>query len=312
MRALFFPATINHLLLNTDYHSSIRGGSYMPIENPKVSIITVVKNGAETIEETIRSVLGQTYPHIEYLVIDGGSTDRTIEIVKRYEGRISYWASEQDEGLYDGMNKGIRNATGEVVGILGSDDVYLDAQVIEDVVAGMSEHSAESCYADLFYVDRKNSSRLVRYWKSGPFSKGRFKRGWMPPHPTFFVRREVYLKYGFFNTGFSLAADYELMLRFLYRYGISTIYIPRILVNMKTGGKSHPGPLNTLKAMAENYQAWRVNGLRPNPLTFALKPLSKVGQYFYRNGEGLCFPKDRIDIISAKPTRAKSSSAGLS
>jgi glycosyltransferase involved in cell wall biosynthesis len=292
------------------------GGFRVAIKNLKVSIITIVKNGAETIEETIRSVLDQTYPNIEYLVIDGGSTDRTFEVVRRYAGRISYWASEQDKGLYDGMNKGIRVATGEVVGILGSDDVYVDGQVIENVVAGMSEHAAESCYADLRYVDRKNSRRLVRYWKSGPFSKERFKRGWMPPHPTFFVRREIYSKYGAFNTDFFLAADYELMLRFLYRYGISTVYIPRILVNMKTGGKSHPGPLNTLKAMTENYQAWRVNGLRPNPLTFALKPLSKVGQYFYRNGMGnggsLCSPKNRIDIISAKPAPAKSSTAGLS
>jgi glycosyltransferase involved in cell wall biosynthesis len=282
----------------------------------KISIITVVKNGAETIEETIRSVLGQTYSNIEYLVVDGGSTDRTVEIVKRYKGRISYWVSEQDKGIYDGMNKGIRAATGDVVGILGSDDVYVDDHVIENVVAGISENMAESCYADLAYVDRKNIKRLVRYWKSGPFSKERFIRGWMPPHPTFFVRREIYLKYGSFNTSFVIAADYELMLRFLYRRGISTVYIPRILVNMKTGGKSHPGPINTFNAITENYQAWRINGLRPNPLTFALKPLSKIGQYFYRNGmengEGLCFPKNRIDITSAKPARAKSSSAGFS
>lgn len=279
----------------------------------KVSIITVVKNGAGTIEETIRSVLGQTYPHIEYLIIDGGSTDRTVEIVKRNKGRISYWVSEQDQGIYDGMNKGIRTATGDVVGILGSDDTYADDQVIENVVAGMTKNMAESCYADLAYVDRKNISRLVRYWKSGPFSKERFIRGWMPPHPTFFVRREIYAKYGAFNTNFALAADYELMLRLLYRYGISTAYIPRILVNMKTGGKSHPGPINTFKAVTENYQAWRINGLPPNPLTFALKPISKIGQYFYRNGmgngENIYFPNNPLKIIPSTRARGKSSLA---
>jgi glycosyltransferase involved in cell wall biosynthesis len=249
----------------------------------KLSIITVVKNGAETIEETIRSVIGQTYHNIEYLIIDGGSSDATTEIIKRYEARVAYWVSEPDKGIYDGMNKGIKAATGDVVGILNADDIYADDSGIESVATAMSQNKAESCYADLAYVDRRNVNKVVRYWMGGKFYRERFKRGWMPPHPTFFVKREIYRKYGAFNTYFAVAADYELMLRFLYRYGISTIYIPRLLIKMRTRGKSHPGFLNTPKAMIENYQAWRINGFRPNLITLAVKPVSKVWQYIHRN-----------------------------
>jgi glycosyltransferase involved in cell wall biosynthesis len=252
----------------------------------KVSIVTVVKNGAETIEETVRSVVGQTYKNVEYLIIDGGSSDRTVEIIKRYEDRVAYWISEPDKGIYDAMNKGIKASTGEVLGILNADDIYADASGIETVVATMAENNTESCYADLAYVDRKNVHKIVRYWKGGQFYKERFKRGWMPPHPTFFVKRGLYQKYGAFNTKFAIAADYELMLRFLYRYGISTTYIPKLLIKMRTKGKSHPGFVNTAKAMRENYKAWKINGLRPNPMILALKPVSKVWQYIQRNRIG--------------------------
>jgi len=143
----------------------------------KLSIITVVKNGAETIEETIRSVIGQTYHNIEYLIIDGGSSDGTAEIIKRYEARVAYWVSEPDKGIYDGMNKGIKAATGDVVGILNADDIYADDSGIESVATAMFQNKAESCYADLAYVDRKNVNKVVRYWMGGQFSKERFKRG---------------------------------------------------------------------------------------------------------------------------------------
>jgi glycosyltransferase len=244
----------------------------------RVSIITVVYNGAENIEDSIRSVVGQTHDDIEHVIIDGGSTDGTLDIIKRYEQNIAKFISEPDNGIYDAMNKGLEVASGDVVGILNSDDLYADRTVIENIVEHFSERNVDSCYGDLIYVDRHNTNVPVRHWKSGEFLKQRFRSGWMPPHPTFFVKRDVYRKYGFLNIGFPLAADYELMLRFLYKHEVSTTYIPRVLVKMRTGGTSTPG-LYTVRAVAENYKAWKVNDLNPNPITFVLKPLSKLLQY---------------------------------
>lgn len=244
----------------------------------RVSIITVVYNGAENIEDSIRSVIGQTHDDIEYVIIDGGSTDGTLDIIKRYDQNIARVISEPDNGIYDAMNKGLEVASGDVVGILNSDDLYADRTVIENVVEYFSERNVDSCYGDLVYVDRHNTNVPVRHWKSGEFLKQRFRSGWMPPHPTFFVRRDVYKKYGFLNIEFPLAADYELMLRFLYKHEVSTTYIPKVLVKMRTGGTSTPG-LYTVRAVAENYKAWKVNDLNPNPITFVLKPLSKLLQY---------------------------------
>lgn len=245
----------------------------------KVSIITVVFNSKNTIEHTIESVLSQNYKNIEYIIIDGGSTDGTVDIIKKYENRLAYWVSEPDDGLYDAMNKGIKAATGDIVGILNSDDIYADGSVIEETVNIISKEKVDTCYGDLVYVDKDNTKNVIRYWNSGNFLRDRFKRGWMPPHPTFFVRREIYQKYGLFNTNFPIAADYELMLRFLYKSGCSTAYIPKVLVKMRTGGNSSPSLANTIKANIECYRAWKVNGLNPNPVIFIIKPLSKIAQY---------------------------------
>jgi len=250
----------------------------------KISIITVSYNSAKTIEDTIKSVVDQTtFGDVEYIIVDGGSTDCTVDIIRRYEDTITKWVSKRDCGVYDAMNKGLRLATGDIVGILNSDDIYADRFVIKNVVNMFRETGADSCYSDLFYVDRNDTDRVIRYWKAGPYKKELFERGWMPPHPTFFVNRSVYKKYGLLNLDFPLAADYELMLRFLYKYNISTIYIPEVLVKMRTGGTSNPG-LYTLKAIRENYKAWKVNDLNPNPKTFILKPLSKVIQFFSHEG----------------------------
>lgn len=248
----------------------------------KVSIITVVFNSKDTIEHTIESVLSQNYKNIEYIIIDGGSTDGTVDIIKKYEDRLAYWVSEPDDGLYDAMNKGIKAATGDVVGILNSDDMYADSSVIEETVNVISKEKVDTCYGDLVYVDKNNTQKVRRQWKSGNFLRDRFKRGWMPPHPTFFVKREIYQKYGLFNTNFPIAADYELMLRFLYKLGCSTAYIPKVLVKMRTGGNSSPSLANTIKANIEGYRAWKVNGLKPNPVIFIIKPLSKIAQYNHK------------------------------
>ena len=251
----------------------------MVINSVKVSIITVVLNNVQHIEDCINSVLNQNYRNIEYTIIDGGSTDGTINLIKKYEKKIFQWISEPDHGIYDAMNKGIMKSSGDIIGILNSDDMYADEKVIEKVVDCFLDTYTDTCYGDLAYVDRNDINKIIRYWKSNSYNKENFRRGWMPPHPTFFVRREIYDKYAEYNLNFPLAADYELMLRFLYRHDVSAAYIPECLVKMRTGGSSRPGLLNTYNNMAENYKAWKVNGLNTNPLTFILKPLFKTLQY---------------------------------
>lgn len=248
----------------------------------KVSIITVSLNSEKTIEDAITSVVNQSYKDIEYIVIDGASSDSTVDIIKKHRNRIAYWVSEKDKNHYDAMNKGIKVATGHIIGILNSDDMYIDDSVIEDVVKSISKNDVDSCYGDLVYVDKHATNKVIRYWNSGSFCKERFKRGWMPPHPAFFVRRRIYEKYGYFRTDQLRAGDYELMLRLLYKFEISTVHIPRVLTKMRIGGGGKPTVANVCRAIKENYWAWKVNELRPSLFTFVLKPVSKIFQYINR------------------------------
>jgi len=249
---------------------------------PLVSIITTVLNSRETIEDTIKSVLNQYYPNIEHIIVDGGSIDGTIEVINKYRKKISKFISEKDKGIYDGMNKGIRMAGGEIIGILNSDDIYASDNVIEEVVKTMEESNADCCWGDLVYVDTKDTNKIIRYWKSSEYEPGKFRKGWMPPHPAFFVRKWVYEKYGTFNLNFPISADYELMLRFLEKYKIKTCYISQVMVKMRIGGQSNKSIINIIKANLECYRAWRLNGLKINPLRILLKPLFKIPQYFGR------------------------------
>lgn len=246
----------------------------------KVSIITVVYNNKDTIKDAIESVLNQTYKNIEYIIVDGASTDGTAEIIKSYGNKIDKFISEPDNGIYDAMNKGIALATGDVVGMLNSDDFYVDEFVIEKVVKVFEEKKVDSVYGDLVYVDSNDMNKVIRFWKSRAYRKGLFNQGWHPAHPTFFVKKEIYDKYGTFDLDFKIAADYELMLRFLERYKISCSYISEVLVKMRVGGKSNQSIKNILKANLECYRAWKVNGLKINPVKLLLKPLSKILQYF--------------------------------
>ncbi|PRY15741.1 glycosyltransferase involved in cell wall biosynthesis [Pontibacter ummariensis] len=246
----------------------------------KVTIITIVFNNRETIADTIESVLGQTYPDIEYIVVDGLSTDGTVQTIKGYGNRIAKFISEEDGGLYDALNKGIRMATGDVIGFLHSDDIFYSKEAITAVAEAFKAASSDCVYADLVYVDREKPDKIVRNWKSGIYKRKSFVYGWMPPHPTFYVKREVYERLGLYDTAFKSAADYELMLRYLYRHGISTAYLPAYLVRMRVGGKSNSTLKNRIRANNEDYNAWLVNGLRPRFYTRYLKPLRKLTQFF--------------------------------
>jgi glycosyltransferase involved in cell wall biosynthesis len=246
----------------------------------KISIITACFNSASTVEDTIKSVLSQDHKEIEYIIVDGNSTDNTLSIVNKYKDRISKIISGKDDGIYDALNKGIAAATGELIGILHSDDFYTDEKVISVVVRTIAGKGTDAVYADLQYVNKDNTSKVVRHWHSGEYKTGLFKKGWMPPHPAFFLKKECYDKYGSFNLKLRSAADYELMLRMIEKNKISVSYLPQVIVKMRTGGKSNISLLNRIKANREDKLAWELNGLKPGRFTFLFKPLSKIGQYF--------------------------------
>jgi len=245
----------------------------------KVSIITVCLNESATIQQTMESVLSQSHPDIEYLVLDGGSDDGTLDIINKFQDKINCVSSLKDEGMYFAINRGIAKASGEVVGILNANDFYVDNEVIGKVVGCFTSGESDSVYGDLKYVSQHDPNIILRSWTAGSYADGLFLKGWMPPHPTFFLKKKIYEKFGVYNTSFRSAADYELMLRLLHKHRISTAYLPEVLVNMRVGGKSNISLLNRIKANMEDRKAWKVNGLKPGLLTLAFKPLSKISQY---------------------------------
>ncbi len=248
----------------------------------KVSVITGVLDRSDTIEDCIKSVLSQSYKDIEHIVIDGGSTDGTLDIISRYKDKIAKVVGEPDNGIYDALNKGIRLASGDIIGLLHADDFYAHDRVIENVVSVFESKNVNSCYGDLEYVDKNDADKVIRYWKSSNYRQGKFKYGWMLPHPTFFVRKWVYEKYGYFNTHFKIAADYELMIRFLVKHRISTYYVPEVLIKMRMGGVSNKNLKNLLIKNYEDYRAWKVNNLNGSLSIILLKNLVKIPQFFKR------------------------------
>jgi glycosyltransferase involved in cell wall biosynthesis len=248
----------------------------------KISIITVAYNSAKTIRDTIQSVAIQSYSDIEYIIIDGGSEDDTIEIVKSFENIVDQFISEPDGGIYYAMNKGLSLASGEIVGFLNSDDFLVDSNVITDIVKALDDLTVDACYGDLVYVDQIDTCKVVRYWKSQDYKNGLCSSGWMPAHPTFYVRREIYIRYGNFDTSFHLQADYEMALRLLDIYKIKTIYIPKILVRMRIGGASNLSLKNIVLGNIEASKACRKYGLRGGIGFVIRKILSRIPQFLRR------------------------------
>lgn len=246
----------------------------------KISIITVTYNSESTLEQTIQSVVNQSYSNIEYIIVDGKSNDGTLKIIEKYKSSIHTLLSEKDKGLYDALNKGIALATGEVIGFLHSDDFYVNNEVIQKYADTFSTSKCDAVYSDLYYIDKNNTDKIIRKWKSGLYHRNAFMNGWMPPHPTFFVKKEVYQRFGTFNLDFKSAADYELMLRLIHKHQINIAYLPEFTVKMRVGGKSNITLQNRVAANLEDRKAWKTNGLKPRFYTLYLKPLRKLLQFF--------------------------------
>jgi glycosyltransferase len=225
----------------------------------KISVVTAVFNGEKTIGQAIESVLGQNYPSVESVVIDGASRDATLSILEAYRPRLGRFISEPDEGIYDALNKGIRHATGDVVGFLHADDLFEDERVLGKVAAAFEDPNIDAIYGDLVYVRHDDVGRIIRYWKSGQYNQAALSRGWMPPHPTFYVRRTVYERLGGFDPRYQIAADYDTVLRFLAVGKIRAVYIPEVLVRMRAGGVSNRSLRTILRKSTEDLRVLRTN-----------------------------------------------------
>jgi len=247
------------------------------MNKPRISIITVVWNNATTIKDAIDSVLRQTYENIEYIVVDGASTDGTVAIVQNYGSKITRFISEKDKGLYDAMNKGIKLATGDIVGILNSDDFYIDEFVIEKVVNKFKEKKVDSIFADIVFVKPDNLNKVVRYYDSSRCMPDKFQYALYPAHPTFFVRKWVYEKYGVFKTDYKIGADFDIIVRFLYTNKISYSYIEIPIIKMRIGGVSTSFSSIWINSI-EQLRVCRENGIKTNIFKILMKyPIKLLG-----------------------------------
>lgn len=251
----------------------------------KISIVTVAYNAEKTIADTIRSVAEQDYPDIEYIVIDGGSKDGTVDLCQAQSEHIHTFVSEPDKGIFDAMNKGVARATGDYVGLLNSDDFYEDSGVISRIVEQLKKSGADSVFGDLVIVDPEETDKVVRYYSAKNFNLKRFEKGDMPPHPTFFVRRDAYDRFGDFKLKYRIVADFDLMLRFLYVHGLSFTYLPEVLIRMRGGGNSSFGIKNTMNLNAEIKASLHENGIKSSSLKIYSKYLTKALQLVRRPGK---------------------------
>ncbi|EHZ7343052.1 glycosyltransferase [Vibrio vulnificus] len=247
----------------------------------KVSVITATYNSSQTIVDTVRSLEGQTYSDIEYIIVDGASKDNTLQVIEQNCSRVSKIISEPDRGIYDALNKGIQAATGDIIGFLHSDDLLAYPQAIADLVNTMQTSQSQAVYADLEYVSKDDISKTVRLWTSGEYQKQNLLNGWMPPHPTFYMRRECYQALGVFDLSFRISADYDSLLRYLWVNGVTMSYLPKVLIKMRVGGASNRSLSNIYKKSCEDIRALK-NSQVFWPKALLIKNLSKIPQFFRR------------------------------
>lgn len=249
----------------------------------KLSIITVTYNSEKYLAECIESVIGQTYPNIEHIIIDGKSKDATVSIIQKYSNHIARWVSETDRGMYDAINKGLELASGDFVGILNSDDMLDTPGVIAAIVKAFEENNTDAVYGDLEYVYQDDPTKIWRIWKGKPYKRSLFKVGWMPAHPTFYLKKSCIDQYGGYENHYFSAADYEFMSRYLYKHGLSAYYLPMLIVKMRVGGMSNKSFLQRVRANRRDYLAMKKNNIPFAFFVSVLKPLSKLHQFYKKN-----------------------------
>jgi glycosyltransferase involved in cell wall biosynthesis len=277
---VFFSNQISPMMLCRSFRTEIRTYYYLGTNcSVKISIITVVFNGKKTIEDAIQSVASQTYRDIEHIVIDGGSVDGTLEILEGHRDKLAKVICEPDQGIYDAMNKGLRCATGDVIGLLNSDDQYAHPRVIDNVMKHLSVPGIEAVFADAAFIDPKRPKAILRRYSSRHFRPTRIPWGWMPAHPTLFLKREVYARCGLFKPDFKIAGDFEFVARAFWRTGIRYTYLPDVLVKMNTGGVSTSGWAGTMLLNREVLRACRENGIQTNMFKISSKYLLKMFEF---------------------------------
>lgn len=247
----------------------------------KVSIITATYNSASTVLDTLQSLNQQTYADIEYIVVDGGSKDDTVSVIKQHCSRVSKIVSEPDQGIYDALNKGIELATGDIVGFLHSDDLFAYPDAVKDLVEMLQSSNAQAVYADLEYVAKNDTNKVIRKWISGNYQSNKLCRGWMPPHPTFFMKRELYQRLGRFDLSLNIAADYDSLLRYLWSNQVQAVYLPKVVTKMRVGGASNRSLKNIIEKTKEDIQALKNNGIFW-PTAVFFKNISKIPQFIKR------------------------------
>ena len=244
----------------------------------KISIITVTYNSAGTLADTLRSVQQQDYHDVEHILVDGASKDETVNIIKSFP-HVKKWVSEKDSGLYDAINKGISMASGDIVGILNSDDFFPSTSVVSKIAAAFGSHKVDAVYGDIAFVRPGNLNKVIRLYSSKRFTPRRFAYGYMPAHPSFYVRKRCYDELGMYKTGYTIAADYELLMRFIYKHGIPHVYLPETLVYMRTGGVSNKNILSRYTLNKEIIKACKENGVNTNMAVLSFKYLNKIFEY---------------------------------
>lgn len=247
----------------------------------KVTIITATYNSSETIIDTLKSLEQQTYDDIEYIIVDGASKDDTLDVIRQHCTRVSKIISEPDKGIYDALNKGVQAASGDIIGFLHSDDFFAYSGAVSDLVSTIQENQSQAVYSDLAYVSKEDTSKTIRFWKSGEYNRNKLRNGWMPPHPTFYMKRELYQSFGLFNLRFRISADYDSLLRYLWSNNISMSYLPEVSIKMRVGGASNRSLKNIYIKTCEDIQALKNNNISW-PRALLIKNISKIPQFLRR------------------------------